>query len=198
MPGKQWALLKWSSLGVSVGSIMIAVFFLLDASKSRVMDEPEQAGQPEQQEPQQAQTKVEKPLIVERKGEKIIWRLQADEATQLQQGMHLIKPRLEMFTEAGELIPIQGSEAWFEPLRKNIRFKGAVQAGYREWALHSEELYYESGRDELTVPGKFTLVKPEITLRGRGLRVDRKTEQLRVDHDVWLEDRGGRSFGGSR
>jgi len=194
MKNRQWALLKWSCLSVSVGSVVVAAGLMWINSNAVVEDQPQQdmAGVAEQ-----PQAKVEKPLIVERKGERMIWRLQADAAKQQKQGMHLVEPRLELFTEAGTVIPVQGREAWFEPLKRNIRFQGAVRANYREWTINSEELRYESGRDELVVPGKFRLSRPKTTLHGRGLRVDRKTEKLSVEHDVWLEDDSDRMFGAS-
>ncbi len=156
-------------------------------------DNPRQS----QQQSEKPQTKVEKPLIVERKGDRLIWRLQADEAKQHLQSMELKEPRLELFTETGEVIPIRGREAWFEPLKKNIHFKGDVVVNYQEWMLKSEELRYENSLDEVRVPGKFRASKPGLTLRGRGLRVDRKSQQLRVDHDVWIEDET-RTLGGAR
>lgn len=194
MQGRQhWALVKWSCLAISVGSIVVAAGLLWVNSKGVVTDEPQQVTGEAAKQPQ---AKVEKPLIVERKGEKIVWRLQADSAKQQEQGMYLIEPRLELFSETGEVIPIQGREAWFEPIRKNIHFKGEVKISYREWTLQSEELRYDSGRDEVVVPGRFEAGKPGVTLRGRGLRVDRKTERLTVDHDVWVEDATSRSMGG--
>jgi len=195
MQDRQWALVKWSSLAVSVGSITVAGGLLWFNSKTIVSEETEQ---PVGEHVQQPQAKVEKPLMVERKGDRIIWRLQADVAKQQEQGMHLTEPRLEMFTETGEVIPIQGREAWFEPMRKNIHFKGAVQVSYRDWTLNSETLRYDSGRDEVLIPGTFEAKKPDMTLRGKGLRVDRKTERLTVDHDVWVEDATGRQFGGQK
>jgi len=161
-------------------------------SAATVTVEPQETAK-KSEEPKAA---VEKPLIVERKGDRLIWRLQADSALQQEQGMYLTEPRLEMFTEAGEVVPIQGKEAWFEPLRKNIRFKGAVRVDFREWQLKSETLKYVSGRDEAYVSGFFELKKPGVTLKGKGLRVDRKSQRLTVEHNVWLEDRTGGVVGG--
>jgi len=191
MNNGQWALIKWSCLGVSIGSVILAAGLMWINSKEVVTAESKKV----EESVQQPQAKVEKPLIVERKGDRLIWRLQADSAKQQEQGMYLVEPRLEMFTEAGEVVPIQGREAWFEPLRKNISFKGAVQVDFREWRLSSEALRYESARDEAVVPGRFELRKPGITLKGRGLRVDRKTQRLMVDHDVWLVDEAGDVLG---
>jgi len=191
MNSGQWALVKWGSLSISIGSVIVAAALMWVNSKEVVTAESKKV----EESVQQPQAKVEKPLIVERKGDRLIWRLQADSAKQQEQGMYLVEPRLEMFTEAGEVVPIQGREAWFEPLRKNINFKGTVQVDFREWRLNSESLRYVSSRDEAVVSGKFELKKPGITLKGRGLRVDRKTQRLTVDHDVWLVDETGGMLG---
>ncbi len=195
MQDRHWAAVKWSSLAVSIGSVVVAGGLLWMNSKVSVTDKPVD---PPVDSGEQPQAKVEKPLIVERDGDRIVWRLQADEAKQQDQGMYLTEPRLELFTEAGEVVPVEGAEAWFEPARKNIRFKGAVKASYRDWTLLSEELRYDSTQDELVVPGKFRISKPDLKLRGRGLRVDRKTQNLRVAHDVWVEDATPRKIGGRR
>jgi len=186
MLARHWTLLKWSCLGVSAGSVVVAVALLWINSENVVSEQsPKSAVKTDQPEPQ---AKVEKPMIVERKGERVIWRLQAESAEQQLDGMRLTEPRLEVFTEAGEAIPIRAQEAWFEPIRKNIRFKGAVQVVYRDWVLSGEALRYDSGRDEVVVPGSFKAAKPGMTLRGRGLRADRKSQLLTVEHDVWVED----------
>ncbi|MDX8403893.1 MAG: LPS export ABC transporter periplasmic protein LptC [Mariprofundaceae bacterium] len=185
--------MKWSCLAISVGSVVVSAGLLWMNSNNMLTDKPQQAVIEEVQQPE---ANIEKPFIVERKGEKIIWRLQADAAKQQEQGMYLTEPRLEMFTETGEAIPIQGHEAWFNPIRKNIHFKGEVKISHREWTLRSEELRYNSKRDEVVVPGKFEVKKPGVTMRGRGLRVDRKTERLTVDHDVWIKDATSRSMVG--
>ncbi len=191
MSSGQWALIKWSCLGVSVGSVILAGGLMWINSKEVVTAESKKVDNSIQQ----PQAKVEKPLIVERKGDRLIWRLQADSAKQQEQGMHLVEPRLELFTETGEVVPIQGREAWFEPLRKNISFKGAVRVDFHEWRLNSEALRYESARDEAVVPEYFELKKPGVTLKGRGLRVDRKTQKLTVYHDVWFFDETGNVLG---
>lgn len=190
MNSRQWAVVKWGCLSISIVSVVVAAGLMWVNSKEVVTTVAEKAGEITPQ----PQAKVEKPLIVERKGDRLIWRLQADSAKQQEQGMYLTEPRLELFTESGEVVPIQGREAWFEPLRKNISFKGAVQLDFREWRLNSEALHYESGRDEAVVPGRFELKKPGVTLKGGGLKVDRKSQRLTVDHDVWLVDETGHAL----
>ncbi|MDT8375203.1 MAG: LPS export ABC transporter periplasmic protein LptC [Mariprofundaceae bacterium] len=195
MQDRHWAVVKWSSLGVSIGSVVVAAGLLWVNSRVAVSDKPLQTGVESSTQPE---AKVEKPLIVERKGERIIWRLQAEEAKQQSQGMHLIEPQLELFTETGEVIPVRGAEAWFEPARKNIHFKGSVKARYRDWTLLCDELRYDGGQDEMVVPGSFKVSKPDVKLQGRGLRVDRKTQKLTVAHDVRVEDATPRELGGRR
>jgi hypothetical protein len=195
MQDRYWAVVKWSSLGVSIGSVVVAAGLLWVNARVAVSDKPLRADVESSKQPE---AKVEKPLLVERKGERIIWRLQADEAKQQDQGMYLIEPRLELFTETGEVVPVEGSEAWFEPIRKSIHFKGSVKARYRDWTLLCDELRYDGGRDEVVVPGSFKASKPDVKLRGRGLRVDRKTQNLRIAHDVWVEDATARQFGGRK
>jgi len=191
-----WTLLKWSCLALCIGSIVAAGMLMWLNDEAIVADSP-QAGE----EGEKPQANVEKPLIVERKGERIIWRLQAESAVQEEQGMHLVDPRLELFTDQGEAVPIRGDEAWFEPAARNIRFKSHVQVLYRGWTLKSGELQYDSGRDEVLVPGAFNLSKPGSSLKGDGMRIDRKSERVTVERNVELEDhlyiRSGKDLGES-
>lgn len=186
-----WRLAKWGALAVSVGSLLLAALLMWMSPKTEVAErEPDAVGQRGQ-----PQTSVARPLIVERKGERLIWRLQAESAKQQDQGMHMIKPYLELFTETGEVIPVRGEEAWFEPEKRNIRFLGKVVVTHQAWTLHTEELSYVSAKDEVVAPDTFHLYKPDVQLRGRGLRVDRRNEKLYVYHDVWLEDARPDGFG---
>lgn len=175
--------MKWGSLGLSVGSVLIAGVLMWSNEGAVVTDPspPVDAGE-------KPQANVEKPLIVERKGERIIWRLQADSAKQQEQGMQLIEPRLELFTEQEEVIPISAREAWFEPAVSDIRFSGETVVLFREWRLESEQLQYESGREEVVVPGSFRLFKTGTTLWGDGLRADRKNQRLIVERKARIED----------
>ena len=138
---------------------------------------------------------MEKPSIVERDGDRIIWRLDAEKASQELKGMHLIEPRLELFSESGKPIPVQGREAWFDPASRNIRFEGAVVVDYEGWRLTSEVLDYDSDRQELLVPGAFNIRGKDIRARGKGMRLDRSTQRLWVENGVWIEDSRPQSWG---
>jgi len=187
-----WTLLKWGCLALSIGSIFVAGLLMWINDKPIVADSTEQVAEGDK-----PQANVEKPLIVERKGERIVWRLQAESAIQQEQGMRLVEPRLELFTDKGEAIPIRASEALFEPAARNIRFKGSSQVEFREWTLQSDQLKYDSGRDEVVIPGAFSLSKPGTRLSGIGLRVEHKSERLIIEHKARAEDRVYIRAGGS-
>jgi LPS export ABC transporter protein LptC len=181
-----WSMLKWGSLALSIGSVVVAALLMWLHGGAEIAEQ-----QPVNGKQEKATTQVDRPLIVERRGERLIWRLQADAAKQQQEMMLLTKPTLELFTESGEVIPIRGSKAWFEPLKRNIHFKGEVVAQYRQWILSCDELRYDSGTDEVVVPGAFQVKGPDVDMKGRKLMADRETQQIRVAHDVWVRDSRG-------
>jgi len=134
-------------------------------------------------------THVGKPLIVERKGERIIWRLKADKAEQQLTGtMHLLQPELDLFTETGKTIPVTGQQAWFTPLSKQVRFKGDVEVRYGEWHLYSDSLRYEEQKNVLFIPGAFRIKGKTTRIRGRNLTGWRDMQHVRVENGVWIED----------
>lgn len=190
MHARHWRYLKWGCLSISVGSIIIAAGFMWSHSKNTALPkETADTGEA-------ASTRVEKPLIVERKGERIIWRLKAESAKQHENTMLLATPALELFTETDEVITVHGDRAWFEPLKRNIHFKGNVSVTYRDWVLLTSTLYFDSTRDEVIVPNAFTATGQHTTFKGRGLKADRKTQMLHVAHDVWVKDSNPGRVGG--
>ncbi len=174
-----WTYIKWGCLGLSAGSLALSFAWLWLAAPH---------APPVQQEATGTGTRVKKPLIVERNDGRMVWRLQAEKADQETRGLHLIQPRLELFTESGKVIPIRGRQAWFQPLSKNIRFEGAVVVDYEAWRLQSEVLQYDSAKDELYIPGNFRLRGDSIRARGQTLRAKRSLQRIWVDNGVWIED----------
>ncbi len=171
--------LKWGFLFLSIGSLSLA-FVLIGMHGS---DTPQ-----EQAATDSGQTRIEKPLMVERKGERTVWRLRSDKAEQQLDGaMYLLGPSLELYTETDEQVPVTGEEAWFDALKRRVRFVGRVRVRYRDMQLESEELVYDGGKDVLHVPGKFRLKGERIKMHGEGLRAKRSTEQLWVEKGVWME-----------
>lgn len=182
-------LLKWGSLLLSVGSLLLAGVFLLSPKQGSLQQEPATA-LPEKQE-----TKVEKPQIVERKGDRIIWRLQAESARQEETVMHMIQPLLELFAENGQVVPVRADEAWFDPVQRNIRFAGKVEVLYQQWKLETASLQYESGRDVMLVPGEFKLNGEQVRMRGGTMEVERLSQRLYVKKHVWVEDARSNGLG---
>ena len=102
--------------------------------------------------------------------------------------MRLIRPRLELFTESGKVIPVRGRQAWFQPMRRSIRFEGGVVVDYDGWRLRSEVLVYDSTSDELRIPGDFRVRGDRLRARGNRLRARRKQERVWVENGIWIED----------
>ncbi|MDQ6995939.1 MAG: LPS export ABC transporter periplasmic protein LptC [Mariprofundus sp.] len=180
MQTQAWHSLKWISLTVSLGSIAIVVVLLQSGG-------PQQAASAKAEE--EPQTQVESPVIVERKDGKITWQLRAEEASQQLDGkMHLIKPTLVLYTENGKTIKIQSRQAWFEAIQRNVRFKDHVMVFYDDWTMQSELMIYDSGKDEMHVPGTFKLWGKTIKAHGKNMRLHRATEEINVEDGIWIED----------
>jgi len=178
-----WTWVKWGCLGLVAGSVLTAGWMMWRADRDRI-DAPAQSPRASG-----AGAHVDKPVIVEREAGRILWRLKAARAEQQLSGaMHLIEPELVLFTEQGERVPMTGREAWFDPVRKRVRFRGHVRVRYRKWRLTSEEVRYDHGRDELVIPGDFRLQGKHTRGRGRGLTLWRKNRRIHVAHGVWIRD----------
>jgi len=179
-----WSWLKWGLLGLTGSSLMLAGFFIWQASgEKQLLVDPDAAKQTDQ-------AFVDKPLIIERKAGKMTWRLKAGKAEQeLQGGMHLIDPELELFSASGKRIPMTGDEAWFNPLSKAIRFKGHVVIRYGDWVLYGDDVNYDHSKDTVQIPGNFHIEGKLTRVRGRGLTGWRSKQHIRIEHAVWIEDR---------
>lgn len=176
-----WSWLKWACLALSLGSLLLAGILLHVAGPQAVVSGAKIKGE--------AMSMVDQPLIVERSGDRLVWRLQADKAEQeLAGSMHLFAPRLELFTESGDAVPIRAREAWFAPLAKRIRFHGDVEVRYRSWVVNGEDLSYDNGKDEVRMPRDFRIKGEGIRARGRNLHILRGEEHLWVEEGVWIED----------
>ncbi len=175
-----WRGLKWGSLALSLTAIVATIVLM-------------QNGGPQQAAPVQTaekpKTEVKSPVMIERKDGKITWQLRAGEASQQLDGkMHLSQPTLVLYTESGQKINIDSGQAWFEPVRRDVRFKDHVVVHFNEWTVRSELMLYVSAKDEIQVPGAFKLSGKSIKAHGRKMRFQRSTEELNVDDGIWIED----------
>jgi len=185
-----WRSLKWISLTVSLGSLALAVFLM-------------QAGGPQQAEPAKTtteqKTQVDSPVIVERKDGKITWQLHAEEASQQLNGkMRLSKPVLTLYTENGKEIKITSRLAWFEVIPRNVRFEDHVMVYFEDWSLQSEVLIYDSGKDEIQIPGSFKMRGKSIKAHGKNMHLHRTTEEVNVEDGIWIEDTDSHWQGASK
>lgn len=177
------AWIKWGFLGLALASMAAAAVLMWQAQQAKLSlsGAPVTGKTP--------QTHVDKPLIVERKAGHTVWRLKAAKAEQQLTGtMHLLEPELELFTESGESIPMTGKEAWFNPLSKQVRFKGDVEVRYGEWRLYSDSMRYDQQKGAVVIPGPFRIEGETTHIRGRNLTAWRATQHVRVENGVWIED----------
>jgi len=179
-----WSWVKWTSLAVSLGSLLLAILLMQMRTQVPTPLADQQPGKnPDNQ------TEVSSPLIVEKKGDRMIWKLQAERAQQELNGkMHLASPQLTLFTDAGEAIPVQGLEAWFDPIQRNIEFQGDVRIRYENWKLSSDKVLFRSSDDQLLIPGKFDIRGETLQAKGKSLRLDRRNQKLWVDQGIWIKD----------
>jgi len=181
MKKKIWRSLKWISLIVSMASIIVAIVLMR-------MSGPQEAPSTGT-DVEETKTRVESPVIVERKDGKITWQLRAREANQQLDGkMHLINPTLVLYTEGGKDINIESDQAWFEPLQRNVRFKDHVVVHYDAWSMQTGVMVYVSAKDEIHVPGKFRVQGKNIKAHGKNMRLYRTTEKIDVEDGILIED----------
>lgn len=188
-----WTGIKWAFLALSLGSALAALVLMIDAGDSRQLRvDASQAAKTRQ-------AHVDKPLIIERKAGRMLWRLRAQKAEQeLKGSMHLLDPELELFSEDDKRIPITGREAWFDPLSKAIHFKGDVVAHYEEWTLYTQDMSYDHASDSVHIPGDFRIEGKQTRARGRGMTAWRGERRVRVEEAVWIEDKHPNPMGLTR
>ncbi len=175
-----WHVLKWGWLALALTSLGVMLGFLWrDGISFPPMLHMDDDG---------ALTSITRPLIVERDGARIVWRLHAELAEQRDAGMQLRWPRLELFTESGEVVTIRARYAYFDPGGRNLDFRSHVWVQYRDWHVQTERLRYLGRQDVIVIPGHFRATSHEATVSGRQMRAERKTQRLFIAHDVHVRD----------
>jgi len=127
-------------------------------------------------------------VIVENRGEQVRWKLRASKAEQGLREMHLTQPRLEIFSENGRIIPIQGDAAWFDPIKRSARFVGHVSIDYQQWHLQSAEVLFDGANGTLHITGAFSAHGDHVTMHGKNLTGDQARQRLEVRHHIKIED----------
>lgn len=175
-----WRWLKWLSLLVAAGSVAVAVFMVTTAGPGKPSDDKGSS---------KPNTEVDQPVLVERKDGRIIWQLRASEANQQLDGqMHLIKPMLRLYTESGKEVLINGDQAWFSPVGRDIKFQDHVTVVYEQWTMTSKTLIYDSTRDQINVPDPFEIHGDSITAKGKDMTLKRQSEEIEVSQGIWIRD----------
>jgi len=173
--------LKWAGLALAVGSILVAVILSWLANPKDSDTDP---GTVEQQ-----QSSVESPILVERKDGKIVWQLRAAEASQQLDGtMLMTTPTLTLYTDSGKEVAIEGKQASFDPLRRDVTFHEAVQVHHEQWLLKTEEMTYLNAKDMLLILGEFEIQGETIQARGKNMKMFRTSEEIQVNQGVWIRD----------
>jgi len=175
---------KWGLLALMVGAILSAMILLLLSGGDRLPQIEAPIAVTNQQ------ANVDRPVIIERKAGKVVWRLKAKKAEQeLGGSMHLVAPELELYSEDNMSIPVAARDAWFNPLTKSVNFKGGVVVRYGEWTLYAEDVSYKHASDILSIPGDFRIESKLTKARGKGLTAWRGERHVRVESSSWIEDR---------
>jgi len=175
------AWLKWFFLALATGSMVIAGILLWHAEPIH--------RQTSREPPAREMTKIDKPLLVERKGDRLVWRLQAETARQLTDGnMEMDLPELDLFTRGGTKIPVRSRKAFVDTSKRTIRFQNEVIVDYNMWQLRGDLLIYDMNRDLILMPEEFQLTGPGFTSRGSDMTIDRNRQLLLVEKRVWIRD----------
>ncbi len=183
MKRRAWKAVKWLSLGTAVGSTALAIGMVMLHSDNMPPQTTVKKGK--------QNVEIESPMIVERKGERIVWSLSAEKAKQQNNGTMLMHaPTLTLYTRSQKSIPITGDQAQFDPKKKNVTFNRHVVMHYESWELHCETLIYDGLKDEAYIPGDFTATGQSLQAKGKSMRLKRDSEQIQVDQGIWIKDKG--------
>jgi len=173
------SLLKWASYATSLAAVLTAIGWIAWAGRPSA---------PAQETPaaNEAATRIDRPQIVERRNEKVIWRLQAERAEQ--EGMHLAlqKPRLALRAPSGGWIPIAAQRGWFDPATRALSFAGDVRARWRQWTLVAKELRYDPANDALVAPQGAVAERNGARIEAGRIVLWRKQQRLQASRGVHL------------
>ncbi|MDX8413581.1 MAG: hypothetical protein R8J85_05780 [Mariprofundales bacterium] len=136
---------------------------------------------------------MEQPVIIENQGEQTRWKLRATKAEQAKPGqkiqaLHLTAPHLEIFNSSGESIPVQGDDAWFDPIKRSAHFVGHVTIDYQQWHLQSADALFDGINGVVHIKGAFTAHGDHVAMHGADLTVDQAQQRLEVRHHITIED----------
>jgi len=176
--------LKWLSMSLATGGLAVAgiLLWLAEPIHQEISHEPAP----------RSLTQIDKPLLVEKKGDRLLWRLQAESAKQKPDGnLEMEIPELDLFTGKGVEVPVRSRKAFVDTSNRKIRFQDDVIVTYGKWNLRSQVMVYDINRDVIRMPASFHLTGPGITAKGKNMTIDRNGQRLLVEDKVWIRDEGG-------
>ncbi|MFQ5519203.1 MAG: LPS export ABC transporter periplasmic protein LptC, partial [Mariprofundus sp.] len=88
----------------------------------------------------------------------------------------------------GQQVLITSQQAWFDPLKRNVRFKTDVLVRHDVWTLSTDSMTYVSAADEMHIPDTFKAWSETVKARGKNMRLHRTNGQVTVDDGIWIED----------
>jgi len=180
----QLAWLKWLFVAISVGSVLLAGYFMLTAKHSiqQLMDVAAfQAG-----------SRIDKPDIKTYDGDNLSWRLQAESAQEQGDEVLLSLPVIDVYTENRTLIPIQSATAIYHKNTGHILFEGDVKLHFQGWDISSEDLDLFQEAGELQIQGSFLLLQKGIKITGKMLKLTQETRRIQVLQGVHMDIEVGR------
>ena len=171
--------LKWSFVALSVGSLLLAGYFMLTAKHSiqEVLDVAAiQAG-----------SRVTNPDIKAYQGDSLNWRLQAKNAVEKGNVLLLVQPMIDLYTASRQVIPIEGDTGDYDKKKGTVHLKGNVLVLYLGWNLQSETLYFYQKKNVLYIPDAFVMKKEGMMITGKNMRVWQEKGRVSVRGGVHME-----------
>ncbi len=170
--------LKWFFAALSVGSVVVAAYFML-LSKPGIQQAVDIAAI-------QAGSSIINPDIKEYDGENLNWRLQAEKAEELDEVLVFTQPDINLFSAQREEIPIKADKGLYNKQQQMIHFEGDVKVVFQGWTLTTLTLDFDQAKDEIKTRDKFVMQQQGIKITGKDLYISRKTEKLKVSRGVHM------------
>ena len=135
----------------------------------------------------QAGSKINNPDIKEYEGDNLSWRLQATSAQEQSNIVVLIEPKIDLYTEKREVIPIQSLTGEYNRKKEWMHFEGQVQAKYQGWTLNSEQLDYDKTREEIKINVAFVMFQKGMVITGKDMRIFKQSGRVQVLQGVKMK-----------
>jgi len=171
--------LKWSFVALSVGSTLLAAYFMLTA-KHTIQEVLDVAAI-------QSGSRVTNPDIKSYQGDSLNWRLQAKSAVEKGNMLLLEQPLIDLYTASRQVVPIQGETGNYDKKKGVVLLSGAVLAIYQGWKLRSEQLYFYQNKNMLHIPDTFQMIKEGMLVTGKNMRVWQEQGRVSVRGGVHME-----------